>query len=303
MQSKDNAWGSSRKAHILKADDFFAALRSGRLHTGTQYRAPLAMTEDGRPITLPVKLLRRPDGPLIGRPLIVVFHGAINQKKTPFPQFIGSYALKHLADTDAIMLAVSDPSLWLSQDLRTAWYSANRYVDTPQAIHGFLYDVCDILSPARLILTGNSTGAHAALVHSARFPDSICIVSSPITRISGYYAQTVARYLAVCWGRDERAAPILPDGVLDDCGTLYRNGHAHSVIVLQNATDPHLPRQALPFAAQIRNHDRFLLLSTFYPDFDRPRTASQCRGRVAPRRRARARNRLPPYRPRLPRDE
>lgn len=253
---------------MMGAEAFLEALRSGTIRGGAECRSPIATTEDGRPLTLPVKLLRRPEGPLHDRPLVVVFHGAVDRKKRGFPYYGGGYALDALGETDALVLSISDPSLWLSPRLRTAWYAANRYADVPRAIHEFLFAVTAILSPSRLIFTGNSTGGHPALAQSARFEDCVCVVSNPIARISRYHSQAVERYLSTCWGpaaAARRDGDALPGGVLDDCGTIYRNGHRHSLIVVQNATDPHLLLQAVPFAARIRDPERLLFLSAFFP--------------------------------------
>jgi hypothetical protein len=257
-------------AGIMAASRFFEALRAGTVPVGAECHVPVATAEGGRPITLPVKLLRRPGGSLRERPLLVVFHGAVDQEKRGFPYHEGGYALEALAGTDAIVLSVSDPSLWLSTELRAAWYSANRYGDMPQAIHEFILAVSEILEPRRLIFAGSSTGAHAALIQSARFEGCVCVVCNPIARISGYYARAVERYLAICWGPEAAVRPrggeyALPAGVLDDCGTIYGEGHGHSLIVVQNATDPHLLRQAVPFIARIRNPERLLFLSAFFP--------------------------------------
>ena len=241
---------------------FLDDLRADAVEVGAEYH--LTFTEASTH-PMPVRLLARPSGSLKGRPLFVAFHGAVDQTKRGFPVYEGGFALKPPAHTDAVLLAVADPSLWLSKELTAAWYAPNRYLDVPQALYRLFASICDVLAPRRLIFTGGSTGAHPALVQSAHFPGCVCMVVNPIVWISGYNPDHVDRYLSICWHRDQELRK-LPAGFTDDSAALYNEGHDHSLIVLQNATDHHFGRQAVRLAANIRNHRKFLFLSSFFPN-------------------------------------
>ena len=242
-------------AKIMAAAGFFDVLRSGTIPAGAECRSPVAATEDGRPITLPVKLLRRPGGALQKRPLLVVFHGAVDQEKRGFPYYEGGYALEALAETDAIVLSIADPSLWLSAELRAAWYAANRYADVPAGdprVHPGR-DRHPEPDPADLHRQLDGGARRACPVGPLRGLRLRRL--QPNRADSGYYSRTVERYLSTCWGPEASVRPrggdyTLPAGALDDCGTLYGDGHGHALILVQNATDPHLLRQAVPFVAQ-----------------------------------------------------
>jgi dienelactone hydrolase len=223
---------------------------------------------DGRRVALPLRLLARPEGMLRGYPLVIFFHGAVDQMKRPWPFFDGTYALRPLSEAgaEAVILSLADPALWLSKDLRMAWYAPSRYFDTPGVLRALFRGLVARLAPQRLVFVGGSTGAHAALTHAAAFPDSVCMVTNPITRIAHYYPNLVAKYLAVCW-RSERRLETLPAGFEEDCGVLYRCGPHPLVVVLQNPTDHHFTRQAAHFAAQVGDDERLLFLARFYPDW------------------------------------
>ena len=250
---------------MIKSTDFsvfIESLRADALEVQAEYYLAFPQAPDH---PLPVRLLARPAGSLKGRPLILTFHGSVDQTKRKFPIYEGRFALEHLAHTDAVLLAVADPSLWLSKQLKMAWYAPNRYLNVPQALYRFIASVCDVLAPPQLILTGGSSGAHPALAQSVRFPGCVCMVVNPIAWISGYYPNLVNRYLSICWRRDQEIHKLSAD-FTDDSGALYKEGHDHSLIVLQNATDHHFVRQAVRLAANIRDHEKFLFLSSFFPE-------------------------------------
>ena len=251
-------------SRIVQPSDLLKALGAETAPIGAETHVPLAVAPDGRRITLPVKLVLRPRRRLRRQLLIITFSGSVDQSVRGFPHYPTGFASAALID-DAVVLAIADPSLWLSPELRTGWYAANQYADVPRAIGDLVAAVVSRLAPRRLIFVGNSNGAHGALVQSARFPGCVCLALSPITRISGFYPHRIQHYLSVCWD-GARSLEALPAEFVDDCGLLYREGHAHSLILLQNATDPHLLRQAVPFAAQVRDRERMLFLTHFYPD-------------------------------------
>ena len=248
-------------AKIMEPAAFFAALRSGTLRTGAECRAHLATAGDGRRISLPVRLVGLPAGPLRGRPLVVNFSGSVDQKVRGFPHYGGGAPKR----AGAVALSVADPSLWLATELRTAWYQPNALADVPAAIAEFIAAVAVAIDAGRVIFAGNSNGAHAALVQAARMPGSIAIALSPITRIPTFYKARRTEYLRHCWPGVKRLAD-LPSSVVEDCGALYRDGHEHAVILLANATDPHLASQALAFASQVRDQERLLFLTEFFPE-------------------------------------
>lgn len=253
---------------------FLQALGAGDVTAGIEAHLDLPESGGGGRLPLPVRLLMRPLGDMRGRTLVVTFHGAIDQTRRGFPIYEGGWAVRPLAGTDTVVLAIADPSLWLAPELTAAWYAPNHLLDVPRALKGFLAALRETLAPRRTIFAGGSTGGHAALVQAALAGpagESVCIAFNPITRISHYYSGHIARYLAACWPGVDKVSD-LPESFLDDCAVPWRAGPksgakpGSALILLQNATDHHLQRQGLAFAAQVGDPKQMLFLSSFFPD-------------------------------------
>lgn len=202
-----------------------------------------------------------------GAPLIVVFHGAINQetREVTGPVFVGSFLFDAIQDR-ATIISIADPSLSLSKKLRTAWYAGNHKHDTAAELRRVVQAAVDYFRPSRLIFTGGSTGGHPALAVSHAFPGSIAVVVHPILTIENYAEHHIQEYLDHCW-------PELPDKsalsgvVVSDVTTLYEKGQNNLAILLNNATDGHLKLQSSPFHARIRYSVKTLVLSELFPGY------------------------------------
>lgn len=256
---------SRQSLHTETFASFVAALAEGKVPSNTPHHLDASELSDGRSISLPVMLMAQPTGDQRGRTVVFYFHGAISRAKRQIPAFYGVHAAKRLQNADAIVLSLADPSLALSPDLRMAWYSSSRYYDTRARLRSLFREVATVLAPRRIIFVGGSVGGHPALLHSFEYPGSLCIAINPIVRISRYYPGPIRAYLNTCWGEGQ-TLDDLRDSVLDDVGTLYASGHQNEVILMQNATDHHIVKQALSFASKIKNLDQFLLLTHFFPE-------------------------------------
>jgi hypothetical protein len=138
----------------------------------------------------------------------------------------------------------------------------------PDAITQLIASAMQASGARRLVLAGRSTGAHPALVQAMRFNDCICVVCNPISHISAYSTFAVRRFLSVCWGLEiegNRKAKAMPREIIDDCSDLYHEGHSHTLILLQNATDHHLKRQCLRLAVRVKDSARMLLTTRYFP--------------------------------------
>lgn len=218
---------------------------------------------------LPVMILERHRSGPRQTPLVVCFHGAIDQAKRRVPAFEGRFLLMHGLRGEANVVSIADPSLGLHRDLKAAWYAGNEVTDTPGAIAALVAELVLKLEPNRLVFVGGSTGAHAALMQSYRVPGSVAVVENPILHISGYNPRHISEYRKYCWSRLARAA-ALPASVNDNVATLYARGHGNTVLLLNNTRDPHFWIQTLEFLNAIRRGDdrnRCLLYSDYFTEY------------------------------------
>lgn len=218
---------------------------------------------------LPVMILDRHLRGSRRSPLVVCFHGAIDQTKRRVPAFEGRFLLMNGLRGEATIVSIADPSLGLHRELKAAWYAGNEGTDTPAAITALVAELVRVLEPDRLVFVGGSTGAHAALVQSFRVPSSVAVVENPILHISGYNPRHIAEYRKFCWPRLARTAS-LPASVNDNVATLYARGHDNTVVLLNNTRDPHFWVQSGEFLNAIRRgqgRNRCLLYSDFFAEY------------------------------------
>jgi hypothetical protein len=214
-------------------------------------------------IDLPVKLFARPSEGLREAPLVVTFHGGVNRERRSIPVFQSTI---DPLDGRATVLALADPTLSLAPDLAQAWYAGSASNSVPATIAELLDAVIERLEPSRLVFASGSAGGHPALFHSFYRPGSICLVQNALSCISRYERHHNLAYRKACWAELEADAP-LSSVIQDDVGQLYRRGHQNSVIWLQNALDPLVPRQLAFFMRDVVARENFLLMSEYFPGF------------------------------------
>lgn len=175
--------------------------------------------------------------------LLIIFHGAIDQRLRRLPHFEGDF-LDGVDLGNTWVISIADPTLARSKQLRACWYCGSEDHDVPKSIRDLLDAVVGHLQPQRIVFFGGSSGGHPALFHSRQFPGSICVVKNPITNIEAYGA-SVAMYRRHCWP----SHPNRPLGELiaSDVAPFYAAGFENEVIYLQNATDRLLWQLAVPF--------------------------------------------------------
>ncbi len=133
--------------------------------------------------------------------ILLSFNGAIPNRETnllPHFSFLGV-----TKDFDAPLVAISDPSLYLSEEVNLAWYAGNQNIpDMREKIISF----CEQLArkyQARLVLMGGSGGGFAALTTLQGLSSDIeaeAFVWNPQTLIHEYQLDVAKRYAQYCWG-------------------------------------------------------------------------------------------------------
>ena len=119
----------------------------------------------GGGLPLPAQILDVPPGGAAGAPVVFVFHGALDQSRRRIPAFAGRF-LTRKAGRFATVIGLADPALGIDPALKLAWFAACEGGDTPAAIDALAAGVAARLRPGRVVFTGGSAGAHAALRHA-----------------------------------------------------------------------------------------------------------------------------------------
>lgn len=217
---------------------------------------------------VPIRILQVPSNPSKPFPLVVTFHGA-RPENGPYPMFYGNEFAGERSDK--LLIAMADPSLANSTDLRFGWFCGDQNFNVPDAISEILNEMSARLTISRMIFFGGSIGAHPALRYAKQFADSVAILINPVTEISAYYDFAVSKYFEVCWPGQFDAVSFKSDWVLDDAASVFEGGTLDStVVIVQNSTDPHLLKQAVPLITSLGRcanaASRLLTFVSFYPD-------------------------------------
>lgn len=129
-------------------------------------------------------------------PTVVVFSHMLadGASLTSVPRFNGDRLTEPLK---ANVILVSDPSMLLSNSLRTTFYAGNPLQPTLQKD---IASVCSALSMGqRLIFFGTSSGGFAALVSALHSPGSMAFVSNPVVNFR-IRREPAEEFLRIVWG-------------------------------------------------------------------------------------------------------
>ena len=230
------------------------------------------------PVPLPVRMWRSSPAVHGGGPLIVLFGGAVDQKKRTPPVFQW-LKLSHIVESGGTVISIADPSLRRDEEVIASFYQGDDACDTPRMIDYFLETVLEAVRPTRLVVTGNSVGAHAALCHAARRPEAVAIAVSMIGDIAAHWSRTIGVYRSKCW--PNLSAPGMAQQICMQAGSKYKSPDHATVICLQNATDQHIARQTAPFLSMVSDRTKVLLVSEFLPRLQGHRGHQYCQQRWA----------------------
>ena len=222
----------------------------------------LLVTFPGQDSPLPIQVWRSRPPQQASGPLIILFCGAIDQTKRALPVFQRLQLAPFVADGGTVV-AIADPSLRRGTEIKTAYYQGDDGCNTPRMIGELIETLIISLEPTRMVFTGNSAGAHAALFHAANRPDAVVITAAMIGHIKAHWSSMVEIYRFNCWPNLDLAE--MSSEICMDVGPLYNHNEHPTVICLQNATDPHFCRQTAPFMSMIRDRMKAVLVSECLP--------------------------------------
>lgn len=194
--------------------------------------------------------------------LIVIFHGAVDQAKRPLPFFQPHFTVAG----GAHQLAISDPTLSRSTELKAAWFAGAHDLPLQQVLPHFFVRIAEILKVKRTIYFGASAGGFAAMFYSHAHPNSLALVANPQINLLNYLEAPIFLYRAQCWplALDNQALASLACVNLAD---LYAKSVPNFVCLLNAAGDRyHLYGQTLELAARLKPEarNRIILHSDFY---------------------------------------
>lgn len=195
-------------------------------------------------VFLELNLYRRPS-----KAMVVFFNAALASRTTEvkLPVFSGA---KAMAATDACILMVSDPGLYLDKEIRLAWYAGARGMPLQSDLAKVLRHVQRALAIDRIVLYGASGGGFAALFYAPFLNNAIAMPCNPQISLLSYSSGILSGFLKVAYGY--KGAPSafknaeIPDKPVISIPANYMRGAR--LLYLQNALDErHFKRDFLPF--------------------------------------------------------
>ncbi len=195
-------------------------------------------------VFLELNLHRRPSKAM------VVFFNAALASRTPevkLPVFSGAKALE---TTDACILMVSDPGLYLDKEIRLAWYAGAKGMQLQADLAKVLQHVQHVLAIERIVLYGASGGGFAALFYAPFLNNAIAMPCNPQISLLSYSSGILSRFLKVAYGYKGAPSAFENAEILDKPIVRIPADHTRGirVLYLQNALDErHFKRDFLPF--------------------------------------------------------
>lgn len=195
-------------------------------------------------VYLEINLHRRPSQAML------VFFNAALASRTPevkLPVFSGASALN---ETDANVLMVSDPGLYLDDKIRLAWYAGAANMPLQADLGRVLRHVQDVLAIKRTVIYGASGGGFAALFYAPFLRDAVAVPCNPQIDLLAYSRGLVAKYLECAFGYQGKPSAFESAAIPDKPVMRLRASHMGDtrILYLQNVTDRHhVNRDLLPF--------------------------------------------------------
>jgi hypothetical protein len=130
-------------------------------------------------------------------PLLVFFHGAVDQSKTKLPHFVGTSIAAKL---NCNSLHVSDPTLYASQSLRSGWCLGTQDFNFPKILKRLITGLIEQSRATRTVVYGSSGGGFPCLMLATELDNVVAIVNSPCTSILSHpNPALVESFKSVCF--------------------------------------------------------------------------------------------------------
>lgn len=187
----------------------------------------------------------------------VFFTGAVDDRTNKTGPFFSGLSLAKASKFGVV--AISDPTLRLSQELGLAWYAGNRHQDVQKRIGDVLRKIA-ASTGRQLLLVGGSGGGFAAMYFGSILGESCSVLAwNPQTDIFRYSPVATKSYFREAFGDTVVASLNAPrweaatKEVLSDSGSTFSlldvdaSKLPRRMIILQNASDWHVALHLAPY--------------------------------------------------------
>lgn len=228
-QSNYDRWGKSRKIHNSVEEFLTAKILEQGVHS---------IYINNQALDLLVSNQASSDT------IAIVFSGAIKRTPTTFPPFFSGINLAK--NVSCSIVAISDPTLALDEEISIGWYTGNRYLNLQSTLPVVIEKIRLILEAKNIIFCGGSAGGFAALYYASKFSDSTCIAANAQTNILDYAPAAVEKYTKTAFNATPSNLTDLFPQIAFDLKT-FKYSDSQKIIYLQNTSDWHTNKHAKPF--------------------------------------------------------
>lgn len=182
-----------------------------------------------------------------GKPLVVFLQGA--KSEGILPPYIGGKGVT--SGVECSLLQISDPSLYIAEDLNLAWYAGSSIQPNLQMLLASLSEfAAESASSSQIVFAGGSGGGFASIKLASAFPTATALVWNPQTDIEKYNAEHVDHYFSRAWrGNRSHAKRTIATSLL---APSIKNSQ-YRILYFQSATDIwHIKDHLKPFLSYSR---------------------------------------------------
>jgi hypothetical protein len=168
------------------------------------------------------------------------FHAAQSPvTRQPVPYFQG----RLVAPKRLNQVLVSDPSLYLHEDVRVGWFLGNKYCPLTQDLPKIMDKLDTLMGASRRILWGNSAGGTAALRYAR--DEDVSVVMNPQTVLINFTFGRIRPWAEHGWDKPDHDATWF---LADEIGDLRKAPPRGRIVYCQNLHDDHVKLQLRPLA-------------------------------------------------------
>ncbi len=168
------------------------------------------------------------------------FHAAQSPvTRRPVPYFQG----RKIAPKRMNTVLVSDPSLYLHDDVRVGWFLGNKYCDMIEIWPKIMDKIDNLLGADERLLWGNSAGGTAALRYARECDTSV--VMNPQIILTNFTFGRVQPFMEYGWDKLTHAEAWFK---AEEIGDLRNTPPKGRIVYCQNRHDNHVELQLKPLA-------------------------------------------------------